>query len=684
METNNSAKNNLKTTSIKTKSIKTKSIKTRLILNFIGLILLSSIALGVITRRVASNIITNEARKTITEMAFEAARLEEGRLETQKKTLELITVIDGMDGMDWKVQQPILKNMLEHTAFLEIGVMQMDGTVNYSAGTSLQLNEADPIRQALVAGNAAINFGISPSSGELVLVQAVPIKKDGQVVGAILGRRDGEVLSVMADDTGYGEEGFGYIIDGKGTIIGHKDREYVTSQSNIIEQAKSDNNMASTAAVLQEALNNKNGTGEYIYNGNQRFVGYSAINGTDWVFILVANRSEILAPIVTLQNYIILIVVLVLIVSIVITYFIGHSITKPVIDTVAYANKIAGLDLTENVKPKYLTMKDEIGDLAKALQSITNGVRNIIGEINNSAEQMAASSEELTATSQQTATASQEVAKTVEEIAQGASEQAKHTEIGSTKAFQLGATIEKVQGYIGNVNSSSVKATDVVSEGLKEIDALSKITEESTAAVEEIYQVIMKTNESSNKIGEASSVIESIAAQTNLLSLNAAIEAARAGDAGRGFAVVAEEIRKLAEQSSNSTKLINEIVSELQGNTSNAVQTMHRVTGISKEQSSSVNNSKNKYKLIAESMNESIAAVKQLITSGEEMDMMRLDILDVLESLSAIAEENAAAAEEASASTEEQTASVEEIAGASDSLSSLALNLHNLVAKFKL
>ncbi|MDF2859566.1 MAG: chemotaxis protein [Neobacillus sp.] len=148
METNNSAKNNLKTTSIKTKSIKTKSIKTRLILNFIGLILLSSIALGVITRRVASNIITNEARKTITEMAFEAARLEEGRLETQKKTLELITVIDGMDGMDWKVQQPILKNMLEHTAFLEIGVMQMDGTVNYSAATSLQLNEADPIRQA--------------------------------------------------------------------------------------------------------------------------------------------------------------------------------------------------------------------------------------------------------------------------------------------------------------------------------------------------------------------------------------------------------------------------------------------------------------------------------------------------------------------------------------------------------
>ena len=188
---------------------------------------------------------------------------------------------------------------------------------------------------------------------------------------------------------------------------------------------------------------------------------------------------------------------------------------------------------------------------------------------------------------------------------------------------------------------------------------------------------------SSNKIGEASNVIETISAQTNLLSLNASIEAARAGEAGRGFAIVAGEIGKLAEQSKSSANTINEIVKELQDNIAIAVKSMERVTNISKEQAESVINSKDKYQLIADAMRLTSKAVDQLEASGDIMDNMKEEIMDVLQNLSAIAEENAASTQEASATAQEETAAVEEIANASEGLSELARGLQILVAKFK-
>lgn len=277
----------------------------------------------------------------------------------------------------------------------------------------------------------------------------------------------------------------------------------------------------------------------------------------------------------------------------------------------------------------------------------------------------------------------EEVSRTVEEIAKGASEQASNTETGSNEAIKLGELIEQSRNHMHNMNMASNKVTEVVNGGLKEIDHLTGISEESASATKEIYDIILKTNESTEQIGEASNVISAIAEQTNLLALNASIEAARAGEAGKGFAVVADEIKKLAGQSAKSTEYIDGIISELKAVVDRAVEAMERVNEISKEQFDSVISTKQKYELIMDAMEETNTAVTQLNDSEEEMGVSKNQILDMLQTLSAIAEENAASTEEASSAMVEQSASMEEIAKSSERLALLASSLQEIIMKFK-
>lgn len=660
-----------------------KSIKTKLLISFIILILVSSAALGFTTLRNSSSAIKKEAEKALKTIVSESVKVTESRMETQIRILETIAFRPEIQSMNWNVQRLVLKSQLESTGFLDVAVVQPDGTAKYTDGSSSELGDREYVKKALNGTANISDLLISKVTNEPVIMFAVPIIKNGNVLGVLIGRKDGNALSSITNDTKYGENGYAYIINGLGNVVAHPDKEKVLTQYNPIEAAKSDKSATSVGKLFEKILTEKTGISSYNFNGKDLYASYEPISGTDWTLVITANEKEVLSAIPALQMTIIIVSVLILAISILATYIIGNSITKPIIQVVNQSKYIAELDITQNMPVQFIKKKDEIGILSNALQNIITNLRNIISEVNDSSVKVTATAEELSTTSQQSATASEEVTMSVGEIATGASEQARNTEEGAEKANLLGVAIEKDQKYLKTLNSATAKVGEVLNNGLKEIDYLSIKTEDSNKASGEIYDVIMKTNESANKIGQASNVIASIAGQTNLLALNAAIEAARAGEAGKGFAVVADEIKKLAEQSTTSTMEIDEVVQELQINSKNAVKTIEIMTGVIKEQTQSVIKNKDNYLAIADAIKNAEKAVAQLNASGDEMDKMKNEILNTFQSLSAIAEENSAATQQVTASMEEQTASMEEIAGASENLELLAQNLQTIIKKFK-
>ncbi|MDR7855467.1 cache domain-containing protein [Tissierella sp.] len=376
-------------------------------------------------------------------------------------------------------------------------------------------------------------------------------------------------------------------------------------------------------------------------------------------------------------------VLIFLVLVIIVMYNFSNRMGKALEGVTKRADNIANLDVTEDIPHVLTNRKDEIGSLANSFQRILDNLRIFSRQISESAIHLASSSNELTISSEQSAIAADEVARAIEEIAKGATHQALDTEKGAKHIADLGGLVEKNEDYLKQLNDSTIEVGKLKDEGFETLGELMQATESSNDATMEIQNVIDSTNESAEKIENASNMIRSIAEQTNLLALNAAIEAARAGEAGRGFAVVADEIRKLAEQSNGFTEEITEIITDLNNKISQAVTTMKEVSEISKLQNQSVEQTNDKFIGISkaiESMNKVIDLINK---SGQEMINKKDVIVEIIYNLSSISQENAAGTEEASASVEEQTATMMEIANSSEILAGLANEMQEAISKFK-
>jgi methyl-accepting chemotaxis protein len=345
-------------------------------------------------------------------------------------------------------------------------------------------------------------------------------------------------------------------------------------------------------------------------------------------------------------------------------------------------NALAENDLTFDAH--VTNSKDELGVLANSIGTLIHSLRGIVTQLVKTSDQLADASNAMRPNSDEVTTSMNEIAKTVGEIAEGASNQADDAQNLVNEITNLGEAVNKSTESTKELSDASGRIMAASKEGLETVNKLEEITLKNQDAFQSIFTAIDVTSSNAGKIGEASAMISDIAKKTKLLALNASIEAASAGEAGKGFAVVAEEIRKLSEQSKNSTMIIDEMLKELTESIYMANEKSKTVQSAVKVQAASVSETKDKYLSIVsalDNINKEIVALE--VISGD-MEKSRAVVADFGSNVSAISEEYAASTEETSATTEEVLAAMTNIHQIGIEVDDLVLELKGLIDKFKI
>ncbi|MDE6873047.1 MAG: hypothetical protein K2P87_01110 [Lachnospiraceae bacterium] len=430
-------------------------------------------------------------------------------------------------------------------------------------------------------------------------------------------------------------------------------------------------------AILEKAKTSDGKSLPFEYTSKtdgKRMISVMNYNQTrGWVFVVLTDRSTAYAPIDRLISIIVLLCVIVLAIASILIGICVSALSKDIRKEAAILQELGNLDFTKKKKlTDFCGRKDEIGMIADASKRLVDAIHIVLLRLRGQSEELLKTARKMSENSQNSSDTIDNVRHAVQDIAASATSQATETEKASVAVLHIGGQIMGAKEKSSTLNEVASKISTSNQAAFDTLKALVDINHRAKIEIEKINKQTLSTNDSVLKIKDAAELITNIADETNLLALNASIEAARAGDQGRGFAVVADQIKRLAEQSNESAQYIGDIIVALLEESSAAVEVMEDVREIMETQSEHLSVTEACFGEVNHNIALTHEEITALTETIESTDTEREEVVNVVQNLSAIAEENAAGTEESLASIEMVNAMIADVAVAAEQLTHLS------------